>query len=612
MKKRIHKRLISFILAIMMWISCTIPTFALEPDDAKDNVIYEKELQNFNNEYQNIYNKIHVYLDKEGYINIDSKDELQEALLYLYEFRERFEFDDSRFWLTVQFRSEFGDTAQYRSYVESKSVRISNDKVDELKHLLYSYSYEYHNSLVKEGLEALSFIEYSEVKFYDYSPFMLLKMEHLNIDELLRMVEMEYIINISINFASKAVETASWNNTMREINAKEIVDEGLYTGRFVNVGIFEAGGICDVEHENLCDKTITLNNNAEVSDHATEVTSIVALMMPDAQYYVSAVEYPSIEWFISKGCNIVNCSFAYLDNYLSNGVYTKGIRAYRYGIDAVFDYQIYYHDITVVASSGNVINNNRSSKYNPDSEVASPGLGFNVITVGGVKRTLNWFEYCLEHDDDACYVSSTPGVKPEVSALYTVTIPNIGIVMGTSYSAPQVTACLTAAIESSTWWLCPEDLKSLLISTANKTLDHTNDIGHFSNKTGAGSVDCHKLIYSYEDYFTEWIDYDDYGNFLFEEYVYLEDGQEIQIGLAWTICLLESGGCYYLNDYDVRIYHISDLSSRLAYSALTNSNSEMIRYTAESTGEYVIIVTQFGTTNPDSEGDYVTLSYCLN
>ena len=226
----------------------------------------------------NPYRKVHVYAGEEGFATIDSKEELERAVACLYEYRNTYEFDDPRFWMTVQFDSGFGETVEYQKYAKQKNMGVTKQEFKKLKEDMYPYSYQYHEDIAKKGIESLEFLDYDEIEIYHYSPFVLFKLADITVEDILRMIEMEYVKNISFYFELTPVSTVNRNDTLTEIDAKNIVESGLYSGNNISVGIYESGGVCDTGHANLRDKNIFLKSGSTtITNHATEITSIVAL-----------------------------------------------------------------------------------------------------------------------------------------------------------------------------------------------------------------------------------------------------------------------------------------------------------------------------------------------
>lgn len=585
--------------------------------DRADNTIDSYE--NLNKESGNIYNKIHFCLDNDEYDIIDDAEELTEATEYLISVdqtkhlneissvTENEIFDDIH--MIVEFESSFHQTDEFINLSKERNNITSHEDVLDYRIRLNTYSKQYHRDLIEQNMDILSKQERSSVEVIDYSPFVVLRMNTDNVDPLTLtyVCESDNIENIYISFepnindyyetnpimpsASQAV--ASWEATLKCVNAYNIISNGTYTGRLINIGVCESGGVCDTKNKNLAGKNITVKPNNDPDDHADAVTSIIALMAPAANIYVGSAKgdiYNYLSWFLDNYCDIINCSFSYYDD---------NYKSYTY-FDAIFDYLINTHNISIIKSSGNV-------SSSPDAKITSPSYAYNVITVSGVTQTLsgNW-----SFSSGACYVTNGRYLKPNIAAPYYINIPNIGEKSGTSYSTPVVTGCVALLMQSkSTYRVFPELVLSASISSAKKTSDYSETYGFFDEKVGAGIIDLGKMINStlYKTVLMSGtIPSVDSKSFN----VSLTAGQTINIGLSWLAFTSgkPSRSDYYIynGDYDLLLY---DSSGTLVASSQMNrrGNMELIRYKVPKTGTYKIVISCFLKYTDDDE--YVALTY---
>ena len=620
------KRMIAKIL-IMTLLVLPFGTYSVSATEYEEEIGVENIVEHVNDtteERTSEYNKLHFYFDVEEHGTIDDVGELEKAIdaipkpeanqgketgISTYNLNNNTQ-ESNEVTITVEFESDFMETEKYIEYSEQRAELETSEDVLAFRESLNSYSKEYHEELIEECLDELEVLEYTEIEAIGYSPFVTLKVDAANLDveTLEYLSECENIENISVEYEPVPEEEASWTNTLKGIDAYDIVSNGTYTGEGVRKGIYESGGVCDVTHTNLTDVDITLRNSStKTTSHATNVASILSIIAPEAEYYVSDVNQIGIAWFIENNCDIVNCSFGYCNNTLnSDGTYTDGTKAYKYSIDAVYDYQIRAHFITVCKSAGNKNSNSSSSTYNPEGKVTSPGYAYNVITVGGANRTYTDSAYRWTHASGACYVSSSPRVKPNVAAGYTVSIPNVGTGSGTSYASPQVAGCIALLLDkTASYSAYPERVLSVVTSTAQKTYDYSATIGDFDNKVGAGLISLEGMLNSSV--------YQNKANTnataktkVISKNVYLSAGTEVQIGLGWLVTVDLDEEEVYVTDYDLRIY---DSSGNLVKSTyLTNTNIEMIRTSITSSGTYTIVAYQYGTMNDNVNIDWMSLT----
>lgn len=611
-----YEKMIAFIISIALLIAM-FPLNALNISAIDFENISSSELSL---DRENKYNKIHFYIDEKEHTVIDDKSELTEAVNALTEKNsnirkngtETTESLDEKIQVTVEFESDFMETETYKAFSKEREQLKSSDEILEFRKRLTSYSEEYHNKLLDNNIDVLKNFDYQTIEKVKYSPFVVMdvKLSDIKKENLEILCDSEKIENISIDYAPTANTNGSWAQTLDGINAYDIVTDETYTGEGVRIGIYEWGGVCDTSHLNLVGKDVTIRDSSvNVSEHATLVTSVIALMAPDAEIYVSDVQpVVGLSWFIDNYCDIVNCSFSYYYSKSNgDGTYSEGINEYRYNIDAVYDYQIKAHFFTVCVSAGNKRTDNTNEHYNPNGKIESPGYAYNVITVGGVdlqsvNSATGWM-----HADGACYISSTPIVKPNISAPYTVNTPNVGTASGTSISSPLVAASIALLEDrTSSYKMYPERVMSVLVSTAQKTYDYEETAGAFDEKVGAGIVDLEAIINSNLYYLKENTNKVAQTEIIRQE-LYLVPGDKVEIGLSWLVTADSVQKTVYVTDYDLRL--IGPSENIVANSSLTQSNNEMIRFTISQEGIYTIVVYQYSEMNINVNSDWIALTY---
>lgn len=579
-------------------------------------------------ETENPYNKLHFYLDNEENYTIDSYSELAQATASLktnaatYALTNTEDTAESELHVTVEFASNFMETAKYQEFLNERETLETIDEVHEWRARLNAYSKEFHENLVAKNMKSLSDMEYSDYDVIGYSPFVVLRTspDDISTAALLDVASCAGVEHVSVAYEEIpensdidiGYPTVEWDDCLRAVGAYDVVDKGIYTGDGVRVGIYEVGELLDMTHTNLIGKNIIKRNYtpdygdmtpediSNACEHARNVTSVAALIAPEAEFYVSARYGDSLEWFIDQGCDIVNCSFGYNDNL-----------GYKYNVDAIYDYQVKAHRITMVACAGN------TSSQNEFGEVSSPGCAVNTITVGGV----NCFYGAWSHSASACYIypdNDFAIVKPNVSAPYKMGIPYIGSKAGTSYSTPMVTGCIALFLEANPSYLTtPEKILSLITATAQETSDYSNDIGEFDDGVGAGMINldmmlCANLncIGAYNTNFSSGVEIQSHS-------IYLTAGDNIQVALAWLIDIkssaYESGvitdNYIYVTDYDLYLYDSNN--NPVAYSRLRKGNVELIRWATTLSGVYRIVAYQAGYKHLNNSGDPISFTYCI-
>lgn len=603
------------LIAILLTLSLLLVSFGGIGVSAEENDVPDNETATVDNPY----NKIHFYFNNEDHTIIDSSAELQEAVSSITSNANTMarsgEPTNSEIDVSVEFASDFMETDAYRSFSQERASIDSIEELRSFRQRLNAYSKTYHNELISENMASLDGLEYSECDAIGYSPFVILKMEigDISTSALYELSEMENVTNISLQYEPVAVNTATWDQTLDAINAYDVVNNETYTGAGIRIGVFEADGVCDTSNVNLLGKSITIRNpNASTHSHATNVTSILATIAPDAEFYVSDDDHPSLNWFIEQGCDIVNCSFSYYFNTLNeDNTYTAGVWGYDHSIDGLFDYQIRAHFITVFVASGNYCNLPQRAYYNPENLLTSPGYAYNAITVGGVNQELIDSEYRWVWAPRASYKCSFPRSKPNISAPYTVDIPNIGTKSGTSFSCPIVAASVALLMESRGEYLAyPESVLSVLTSTAQKTYDYSvHQSGYYNNfdeRVGAGIIDLDRMLNA--DVFDVIQNTNRSSDVeIVSEPIYLPAGTELQISLAWLVTHDGYEFEVYVTDYDLRVLDL--YGEWVDASFLIDSNTEMVRITAPHSGTYRIVIHQADTMSPAIDEEWISLTY---
>ena len=580
-----------------------------------------------NNHTTAAYEKIHFnYADEYAYIN--SINELTEAFEYMMNEHQvqkssghdrsmngnlANEIMVSNVFMTIEFQSDIHQTSQYQLLMKQRENLHTIDDVHAWRMELNKYGRDYHQALVEKQLTMIDMPIYEHVQFMNYTPIVIFECDvnQLTSDYLLDVASVNVVKSIMLSdkvmdianetYTTEISNGLTWNDALVDINATEVIDNRYFTGNGIRIGVLESLGICDVTHTNLANLTITKHTNTTgTTAHATMVTSILAEIAPDASYYVASTDdvgSPNYDltWFLENGCDILNCSFS-----------TQGQQSYR-AIDSYFDYIIQTYCLTIVAAAGNI---SKTGMY-----VTSPGNGYNVITVGGVKRTTDSTGTYLEHHSGAAYASSSNApVKPDISAPHAVYIPNIGEDSGTSYATPLVAASIALLYEKyNNYMPYPELTKSLLASTATKTNDHDNNHGGLDENVGAGCINVQRMLNSthyvrkYSSVKTAT------NNEVISQSIQVNQGKTINIGLSWLIPTTTTSGSVangeeYFTDYDIRLKLPNNIYITLPNNT-TNSNLELVRYTTAATGTYTISVIQKSNQSIEIEDDCLLLTY---
>ena len=613
------KRILSFVICIVLLLPWGNSLTETGSDEFERIATYLDAVTQ-----DTVYNKIHFYNENSDHEMIDSKQELQEATEAMIVTAERYnamamdaesaltDEEDStsaeEICITVQFDSDYFKTDEFIAFSEERNSVRSIEDVRDFRRRLNDYSKEYHAELVRQKLPLASGLDYYKAEIVGYAPFVNFSVlpENLTAEALLEVACSEDVLNISLSCASQIVmETAEVSTAAAEgdifptvLNGmSQTMIDGIHTGEGVRIGVYEANENTtgSLSHVNLADKDITMKDSSDpITSHLVSVTSVIATIAPDAEYYIDVINDKTItlEWFLDEVCDVVNCSFG-----------NSGYLTYDYGRDGLFDYQILAHYISFVVSAGNY-----NATMNPQSRITSPGYAYNAITVGGVDLTYVNSAYRWMHAERACYVTPNQQSKPNLSAAYTLNIPNIGVKTGTSFSAPQV----TGAIALLQGWdyiysLSPERALAVVVTGAEKTYDFSAS-ENFNDKIGWGILNMDRMFEVGANY-VDGSNNNDYTGNIVTKQVYVTAGKELQAGLCWLITADPEKEEKYITDYDLKIY--SNLYGQpVATSSSSDSNTEVVRYTPQFSGSCWIVVTQNDPINDDLiKYDYYSLSY---
>ena len=606
------KRLYAFILTLCLLLSC-FQGFSVT---ALDTVTEESVVTSAPEESVatgNTYNKLHFYFDTAAHATIDSAAELQTATASVkadYAAAKSMsarsgEAADENVYITVQFASDYLEDETYLELKADRENAKTAQQRDTAKSRLNAYSKSYHEALVAESLPLLSALPYTHVNAIDYSSFVTLTVpaSALNPEALAAISENENILHISLTDGFEVVSDVDtnvtvtntsktgWEDVLECIGAKSIVQNGTYTGQGVKIGVYEFG-VPYAEYGILADVDIEINSrDADKSnyEHTTRVATILAEIVPDAQFYAAAIPIDDdgeivmegVAWFIEKGCDIVNCSF---------GIWSATQTGYRYDIDAIYDYQIYYNDILVVKSAGNTADR-------PNGYITSPGYAYNVLTVGGVEylNNVGW-----NYSNRACYRADGNTIKPNVSAPCRVYIPGMDGSLtypnpssGTSFAAPLVTSAIALFYDffysNVASYIAREHVMSIIMTSASKTANYESVNYSADDKVGAGIIDVSEMIplmMSFSSVTSRGV----YIETLASQNVTGENGQELKVSLAYIaeIALANdaSAGGILLLDCSIQIYNSN--GSLVANSQYSDSNIAYLRYPITVEGVYEI------------------------
>ena len=314
----------------------------------------------------------------------------------------------------------------------------------------------------------------------------------------------------------------------------------------------------------------------------------------------------ALDWAIGESVRIINCSFGF-DTDLELDA-----------LDRYFDYVVRNCWVSITKSAGN--------RGGSDGDVTSPGLAWNVITVGGINDGGNsaW-------SDDTMYGSSSFGdptstygdrQKPEVCAVgqsvksTTTSSPWVQSGSGgngTSYAAPMVAGAVALVVQRNptlAYW--PEVVKALMMAGASHNIEGAQRL---SDQDGAGAIDADRIDQMvtsgwYDGYQIESGDFNSSGDFSIS-ISGVTTGQRIKAAICWDsrpIKITIFGFTFYFDilaaDFDLKLY-ASD-GSYVTGSYSWDNSFEVIDVTATQTGTYSLRIHKY---RMDSDWEWLGVAW---
>lgn len=279
-----------------------------------------------------------------------------------------------------------------------------------------------------------------------------------------------------------------------------------YTGTGVQVAVVEKDGI-DFDHNDLANGVYANPGNPNIDTdayHATEVAGVIA--STHSTYKGVAYNAPAL-YSANAGSYVLSDLVNATEKAIATGTTTTSatgnsrILNLSFGnmnpLNSIDDLARYYDHIvrdklcTVVTGPNDFI-------Y---QVIGAPGIGYNVITVGGIddQNTGNWSDDTIWDDHNvsstgSAYSNPSDGrEKPEVAAVaryVTTTYQNSSFttVEGNSFAIPQVSGLAALLMQrDTTLQYKPEAVKAIIMASAVHNADGGDSL--VSDKDGVGAID---------------------------------------------------------------------------------------------------------------------------
>lgn len=447
--------------------------------------------------------------------------------------------------------------------------------------------YSYRNSLFEEGkkyhiahneelinkiditrMDDLYIDKYAPYFYYSSSWGDIIENNYASLMELAVNEDVsEIIVRKEIEFVPEMITATNF------IEVKETIDNGIFTGQGIVVGILEDGGSVDKNHANFFNSDITIKNGTP-TEHATKVASIIGGtygIAPQAKILSAEITGSNgsaeINWMMDRKVNVVNMSFG--DKY-PTGYYSS--------VSAYYDYISNIYKITFVSSAGN---NGESNGY-----ITNPGLGYNVLTVGSCSSNSNL------PSPFSSYVEMNGPSKPNFLAPGGALLINgfAGGSAGTSYSAAITTGCVVLLMQATPAYIShPERLMAVLSANTEK-ISQSNTASGLNDVTGAGRINFKDTLLNKNNFIFRYINFTSFFEYAMPITLYANT--EVRAALAWMAKADGSVNGTKLTDFD--LWLTDSNGNILTKSDSINNPIEFIQYKITYTGTYYLSIKQYG------------------
>lgn len=376
--------------------------------------------------------------------------------------------------------NSISDMNQYLKKTE-KSRKQEQKKADNYIKAKREISKEKYIKSVDKITKKLSLSKNSIIFESKFAPMIIANVKTKDIDKISKcdtVNNIDYYVEPKTELPDKA-------SISKTTGYDELISKVNLTGNGVKVGLVEVG--YPTEDSELDLSKITNVGNVGSRAHAANTAKILVGsntgFAPGIDLYSTNASFDNIETMLSLGVQLINVSFGWL--YSENDTTSNYAESYY---DRWFNHIVAYHNVTVVASSGN---DAQGTTY---KRVLSPAMASNVIAVGAYND-----QGTSEKSDDVIYDYSSykdgngdyEGVqKPDCI------MPGNIAGGGTSSSAPVLTAMLSLMFElKPSLALYPQAVKAIVTSSCNRkvksssTMSDGETMPTLTEKQGAGAPD---------------------------------------------------------------------------------------------------------------------------
>ena len=475
-------------------------------------------------------------------------------------------FDESRIDCLIQ--KHIDETRQTRQELSRK--------IDEYSSARRAIARELYFKMNKNNEEDCNLSQEETVYTSRYSPVTIAR---LTFNRAIEITKSDNVLSVEYRGNDEKADESLYGVFATDISIVHST-YGL-TGEGINVGMTETevvGSHTELSSANITNLATRIDNSNE---HPTNVARIIVGsngVAPNCHLFSIAhsTHEEEIESLITEGVYVINMSAGYQSR--NSGDYYDSREKWT-------DHIASQHHVLLVKSSGNNGNN---------LIVTSPGLAYNVLTVGNYLTNNS-----NSKDDDSFDTSSRGGnggqsgcAKPDIIAPGEEAFGS-----GTSYAAPFVTGTIALMFEyKAILKLFPALTKAVLTASCERKFTESIYNGLTPNE-GAGAFNAKRAIqvlaqgrYKFGTF---------YSSDITQQFVVTSSDTKITIGLSWlrinTIASLPHNSNSNVN---VGIYANLKLqvflpnNSSAGSSNITNSSCEMIHFNVSNYGTYTIKITR--------------------
>lgn len=368
--------------------------------------------------------------------------------------------------------------AQVDAYIETEREIYAEMQAEESQTFLNRYNGIFNSRSSTE--KKLLFVS-------EYTPVIRAKLTKNEINK----IATDAFVN-SIYHSPDIIIIEDSNISIPLVHSNYVRDTLGYSGSGIKIGLLEAGGVPNRTKNYFISSNIIYDPDFDESYETTHANMVAAIMIgkattvdgvtykgivPDAKLY--ATKYignntddwrARVEWLLSQGVHVINMSGTFSN--VSAGIYDTHSKW--------IDHVAINHSVHFVKSAGNNGGN-----------ITSPGLAYNIITVGNLNDNNSSAQADDEIRSTSSYIEpSNHTNKPDLVAPGTNIATAVDTDSGTSFAAPHVTAIIAQLCQAYPTLKTKQDaMKAILMASITHSKHaYTPDDDEF-DKYGAGVVD---------------------------------------------------------------------------------------------------------------------------